>query len=128
MKEGGVQSQSTTSQPQAVLTQLSRDSIPFTQNPNSAQINVNKKKAVIKKSMNPDFRTTEDPLSTASDLKLKATVPVQPEVVDLSSDDDESDDEIHHFMVSLRNLMRSNFKEVVIGYTPARSHYLSFID
>ena len=40
--------------------------------------------------------------TTPINPRFKPTVPKQPDIVDLSSDDDESDDEIHHFMVSFR--------------------------
>ena len=99
LKEGGLQQQSTIN-PQPTPTQLSHDSNSSTQHSNVPQSIINKKKPLVKKTTSSTLRTIEDPPTVASSLQFKANVPMPPEVVDLSSDDDESDDEIQHFMVS----------------------------
>lgn len=42
-----------------------------------------------------------DDLSPGVSYKSKMNQPKQSEIVDLSSDDDESDDEVHHFEASI---------------------------
>ena len=52
-----------------------------------------------------------DELSPGASYKSKMNQPKQSEIVDLSSDDDESDDEVHHFEVSLSKI---NFIAMVL--------------
>lgn len=106
LKEGGLQQQSSI-HPQTTPTQLSHDSSPSTQHPNVPQGIINKKKSLVKKTTTSTLRTIEDPHTVTNSLQIKANVPMPPEVVDLSSDDDESDDEIHHFMVSFERVVQS---------------------
>ena len=70
---------------------------------NQTQNIFNKKKSSAKKNIPIYIPKTEEVYpTTPSNPRFKTTLTKQPEMVDLSSDDDESDDEVHHFMVSMR--------------------------
>ena len=103
LKEGGIQQQPTAHQT-SLSTQPAFDSNISVQN--QTQNIISKKKSSAKKNIPIYMPKGEEQYSTTpNNPRSNTTVPKQPEIVDLSSDDDESDDEIHHFMVSFRQLL-----------------------
>ena len=104
LKEGGTQQYSTTYSTSSLSSQSSPydSNFPSTQHqlPQSA---TGKKKSPTKKTMSAtsSFTTADGQRLFSGNVNLKQSLPLQQEQVDLSSDDDESDDEVHHFMVSV---------------------------
>ena len=62
--------------------------------------NLNKKKSSNKKHVPIYMQHKYDELSPGASYKSKINQPKQSEIINLSSDDDESDDEVHHFEVT----------------------------
>ena len=107
LKEAGMQQQP----PSSVGSLSSQVPNPSTQHSNVQSSISNKKKTAVKKTSVPRIDGSQ---MFDNNAKFKTTVqPVQPEVVELSSDDEESDDEIHHFMVSI-----VIFEDFYIFYIP----------
>ena len=104
LKEGGTQQYSTTYSTSSLSSQSSPydSSFPSTQ-PQLLQSATGKKKSPTKKTMSAtsSFTTADGQRLFSGNVNLKQGLPLQQEQVDLSSDDDESDDEVHHFMVSV---------------------------
>ena len=103
MKEGGIQQQPTAHQP-SLSTQPAFDTNVSVQN--KTQNIISKKKSSAKKNIPVYMPKSEEQYPTTPiNPRFNTTLPNQPEIVDLSSDDDESDDEIHQFMVSFRQMI-----------------------
>ena len=104
LKEGGTQQYSTTYSTSSSSSQPSHydSSFPSTQ-PQLLQSATGKKKSPTKKTMSAtsSFTTADGQRLFSGNVNPKQGLPLQQEQVDLSSDDDESDDEVHHFMVSV---------------------------
>ena len=104
LKEGGTQQYPTTYSTSSSSSQPSHydSSFPSTQ-PQLSQSATAKKKSPTKKTISAtsSFATPDGQRLFSSNVNLKQGLPLQQEQVDLSSDDDESDDEVHHFMVSV---------------------------
>ena len=100
LKEAGLQQQPTSnnqppSSPGSLSTQISNLLSQPVQSPT-----LNRKKIAAKKASASRIDGTQM-FDTNIKFKTTALQPVQSEEVELSSDDEESDDEIHHFMVCI---------------------------
>ena len=110
LKEGNTSQQSSTAFSPSISSTASAYDPNFT-NPVSSNQNLNKKKSSNKKvpiymqhKYNEQLQFGSTTSSNAFNAKINQ--PKQSEIVDLSSDDDESDDEVHHFEVSLGNFLK----------------------
>ena len=98
LKEGNVPPPSA---PTYSTTSLSASSAYDPNFSNQTTQNLNKKKPSNKKHVPIYMQHKYDDLSPGASYKSKLNQPKQSEIVDLSSDDDESDDEVHHFEASI---------------------------
>ena len=104
LKEGNTSQQSSTAFTSSISSTASAYDPNFSNTVSSNQ-NLSKKKSSNKKVpiyMQHKYNEQQQFGSTASSnaFNAKANQAKQSEIVDLSSDDDESDDEVHHFEVS----------------------------
>ena len=106
LKEGNTSQQSSTALNPSVSSTASAYDANFS-NPVSSNQNLSKKKSSNKKVpiyMQHKYNEQQFGSTTSSNaFNAKINQPKQSEIVDLSSDDDESDDEVHDFEVSFNN-------------------------